>query len=313
MTYFEQPLYPQALRVSGAIGQVYIFRQYGRHRFVYPYYYPYNPRTSEQQYGRNLFSYAVANWQGFSSAVKGYYNELEYPGVMSGYNRYISMYMAANYVPPTPGGGDLEIGGITSARNSNVDSLTFSHTVGVHNNNALVVFTGCQDSNHANFPVTSVKFGAQDLVKVRSDEGAGSMRSEIWKLENPAVGTADIVVTYTGTLGEVTAAAVSLYNADTSGAIDANDGLADEDSTAAINLTTNVSGDYVFAILVSEPAPTGEGAGQTVIALLQDQSFENTEVTQQGRIVPAGIVPVSFNLAYSGFFAMSVCAVKKAP
>lgn len=99
MTYIEQPLYPQALRVRGAIGQIYIFRQYGAHRHVYPYYYPYNPRTQLQQYNRNLLAYAVANWHSFSDDVKGYYNKLKYPNVMTGFNRYISFYLEANYDP----------------------------------------------------------------------------------------------------------------------------------------------------------------------------------------------------------------------
>ncbi len=66
---------------------------------MYPYYYPYNPRTQLQQYNRQLLAYAVANWQSFTDDVKGYYNRLKYPNVMTGFNRYISFYLEANYDP----------------------------------------------------------------------------------------------------------------------------------------------------------------------------------------------------------------------
>jgi len=91
-----QPLYPIALTVRGAIGQVYIFQQRGHWRSVMPYYYPYNPKTVAQQTWRNKFAYAVGYWQSFDNSTKAYYNALQYPNVMSGFNRYIHFYLNAN-------------------------------------------------------------------------------------------------------------------------------------------------------------------------------------------------------------------------
>jgi hypothetical protein len=94
--FLGQPLYPDALRCSGAIGQIYIFKQYKHWRAVLPYYYPYNPQTETQQAWRGVFADAIGNWQGFDNQTKGHYNALKYPNVMSGYNRYIRFYLEAN-------------------------------------------------------------------------------------------------------------------------------------------------------------------------------------------------------------------------
>lgn len=96
MGLIYQPLYPIALRVRGAIAKTYIFREYRTGRYYYKYYYPYNPRTLLQQTGRNLFAYAVADWQGFNETTKGYYNGRVRYVPMTGFNYYISLYLQAN-------------------------------------------------------------------------------------------------------------------------------------------------------------------------------------------------------------------------
>lgn len=88
-------MYPIALEVRKTLGKYYTFRQRGKWRDIMLYYYPYNPRTDEQQSWRNVFAYAVANWQGFDDDTKMYYNRLQFPRHMSGYNRYIRYYLKA--------------------------------------------------------------------------------------------------------------------------------------------------------------------------------------------------------------------------
>jgi len=87
------PMYPIALRVSGTLFKTYVFRQRGWWRDIMAYYYPYNPQTYKQQSWRNVFAYAVAEWQGFDDDVRLYYHRLRYPTQMSGYNRFIRYYL----------------------------------------------------------------------------------------------------------------------------------------------------------------------------------------------------------------------------
>lgn len=58
-------------------------------RFVYP---P-NPNTIYQQANRGKFGSAVAAWQALTPAQKGVYNALKYPPRMSGYNKFLRLYM----------------------------------------------------------------------------------------------------------------------------------------------------------------------------------------------------------------------------
>lgn len=61
----------------------------------------YDPRNSYQIALRERMAYGVYLWQNFTDAVKGYYNDLVHPENMSGYNRWLRMYMLA-YVPVAP-------------------------------------------------------------------------------------------------------------------------------------------------------------------------------------------------------------------
>ena len=88
-----QPGYPQALLIRGRVGYAYIFRQYGLRRTIGHYHYPYDPKLPTQLAARNRFAYAIGYWQGFSNAVKQYYNAMQYPEPMSGYNRFIRHFM----------------------------------------------------------------------------------------------------------------------------------------------------------------------------------------------------------------------------
>ena len=86
-------MYPQALLVSGRVGHAYVFKQYGMHRSIGKYYYPYVTMGPAILASRQKFADAVTNWQGFNDPTKRYYNALKYPNIMSGYNRYIRFYM----------------------------------------------------------------------------------------------------------------------------------------------------------------------------------------------------------------------------
>lgn len=91
-------LYPLiSISTRGKLLDWWIHKQYTGYKVVAKMYYPYNPRTIEQQSWREVFADAVAYWQGFNDQTKGYYNERTRPKGEYGYHRYLSMYLNANY------------------------------------------------------------------------------------------------------------------------------------------------------------------------------------------------------------------------
>lgn len=94
-------IYPViAMMAHGQIGKWWIHKQYKHFRVTTKYYYPTNPQTGVQQGQRALLRDAVTNWQGFDIPTKQHYNSMKRPIQMSGYNRYIRMYLNATE-PPT--------------------------------------------------------------------------------------------------------------------------------------------------------------------------------------------------------------------
>jgi hypothetical protein len=74
-----------------------IYRHYGTFTQVARMYYPENPRTPVQQGHRSILYDANYNWHQFDDFTKNFYNQLKRPEHMSGYNRYLSLYLKANY------------------------------------------------------------------------------------------------------------------------------------------------------------------------------------------------------------------------
>ncbi len=52
-----------------------------------------NKKTEAQLVCQNKFADAISTWQSMNNVTKSYYRGLKYPLKMSGYNRFIRMYM----------------------------------------------------------------------------------------------------------------------------------------------------------------------------------------------------------------------------
>ena len=90
-------LYPiMGFNAHGAFNTWWVHRYHYGRKEVIKYSYPYNPKTELQQTPRNFFAYAVANWQGMTDEQKLPYNDWVKNKPLSGYNRYISLYLKAN-------------------------------------------------------------------------------------------------------------------------------------------------------------------------------------------------------------------------
>ena len=205
----------------------------------------------------------------------------------------------------------ITLDNISSGRATN-GGHTISHTTGSLTNGALYVLTGVQDSNHANFPVTGVTYDGEALTKIRSDEAVGNVRSEIWRLLDPPTGTANVVVTTTGALGETAVIAVTLNGVHQTTPEEANQGTSGSSSTPSISITTTTDGAWLLTVSTAESTFSSNGADQTTLATLTDQSYENTRGSYEEK-VSAGADTQSFNLGSGQPWSISSVAVKPAP
>jgi len=111
--YGEPPFYAQlypciSLVSRGKLLDWWIFKYYNGAHFNTAYspgtgmivtkvWYSEQPRTGEQQGWRSVFYDAVKNWQGFDVYTKRYYNAKSKYENKSGYNRYLGLYLKANF------------------------------------------------------------------------------------------------------------------------------------------------------------------------------------------------------------------------
>lgn len=57
------------------------------------FHYPNDPKTTAQITQRTKFANAISSWQSLTLEEKNVYNRLQYPPRMTGFNRYIRLYM----------------------------------------------------------------------------------------------------------------------------------------------------------------------------------------------------------------------------
>lgn len=204
----------------------------------------------------------------------------------------------------------IALDAISSGRTSS-GGITLAHTTGSLTNGVMYVLIGLQDSNHANMPVTGVTYGGVALTKIRSDEAVGNVRSEIWRLKNPAAGAANVIVSTTGSLGETAAIVITLSGVDQSTTEEANQGTTGSSSSPSQSITTLTNSAWILTVCTAESTFSSNGTGQNTAATLTDQSYENTRGSYEEKAT-AGADTQSFGLGSSQPYAISTVAVKPA-
>lgn len=125
-----------------------------------------------------------------------------------------------------------------SSATSGVSSLTYSHTIASGSNTVLFVGTTARDATPGNRPVTSVTFNGLALTKIREDvTGDNTVTTGMWYRVSPDVTTANIVVTYTGTVATAVYSAAEAVDGADSTAIEAQNGA---NSTVSGPVTVDV-------------------------------------------------------------------------
>lgn len=146
-----------------------------------------------------------------------------------------------------------------------VSSVTLSHTTGTGANRFMLVAVNYEDDGTAGIAINSVTYGGIPLTLVGSRNSDQEVRTQIWRLINPASGTANVVVNGTGIASgdavHVGATTFTGVNQTTPLGTLAN---AIGTGTSASVVTASAAGELVFATLSLDDSRTAtSAAGQT--------------------------------------------------
>lgn len=221
-------------------------------------------------------------------------------------------YSAVVLRPSGTTGAKIDLINKDSIRTSG-SSITRAFDMGSgYSNKLLLVMTTCQDSNHANFPVTGITYNSVALTKVRSDEPAGNVRSEIWQLVAPADGSNNIVVSFTGSLGEVSISVLGLTGVDQTTPIEANTGNSGTSSAPSVSITSTSANAWLASVCVCEDFFLTINHHNIPLSPMTDQSFENTYSGVRPNKVSAGARSMTYDTNSSQAYAQSEVSIAAA-
>lgn len=205
----------------------------------------------------------------------------------------------------------IAIDSVSSGRNSSGGTFSVSHTTGSGKDRMMIVITTAQDSNHSNMPVKGVTANGRALTKLRSDEATGNNRTEIWYLTAPDIGTYNVTVNFTGSLGEASLGIITLTGVKQT-VPEANAGATGNSNTPSTSITTIANNAFTISVASSEASFSSVNNGQTVLTgyPLTDQSFENSDGASNTISTP-GATTLSYTTSSGQSWAMS--AVSLAP
>lgn len=149
-----------------------------------------------------------------------------------------------------------------SGYKTGVSNYTFSHVCSGENR---ILIVGVSMLSVAGSSVTSITYAGTALTKIRNDtSGGGTVRTELWYLVAPSLGSNTVEVTLSGILDNV-AGAVSLNGVDQANPIDAHNGNTGTatGTDATMNLTTVAADAMVVDVVATDDTAITVGAGQT--------------------------------------------------
>jgi uncharacterized repeat protein (TIGR01451 family) len=191
------------------------------------------------------------------------------------------------------------VNGTTSnAQTTGATSLTWSHTVIAGTSQVLFVEIAIDGLGAA---VSGVTYGGTSLTRV--GRGSGNHAVEIWRLINPAAGTANVVINFSATTAA--AAGSTAFTG-----VDQNTPNGTFVNAAGTGLTASVTavsavGDEVLDVQYWKGAPTGgaPGAGQTI------NWWQSSGVMIGGSTVIAGAASVSMTGTFTSSTQWEIGAV----
>jgi hypothetical protein len=201
----------------------------------------------------------------------------------------------------------------TSANMEDVGTATWSHTVGAGSDRVLLV--GVRSRSFGSAPVVgSITYGGVSMSLQQATtfnySGSSWIGVEVWKLVNPTVGTANVVVTATYGYDDASAVALSFTGVDPTTPIEAagNTVASTAAATATASVTTLTANALVASFIYSRATSgtfAGTGTERDNVAL----TFEVTDFAAsatQAVAVPAAITDSWTNLADAQSIGMAV-------
>jgi hypothetical protein len=182
------------------------------------------------------------------------------------------------------------------------------------NNRFLVVGVSIRNEQ-----VTTVTHGGAPLARIGTGDGSSSLRVELWSLDNPPVGSADVVVQLTGT-GDVVGGAVSLAGVSASNPIadfQTNEGSVISPSVGGLlGSSTQLWLDTLAVRLTSDPDAVTASPQSSQVERWDDQSGSNNgDVLGTGSTRPSQLLlpRVSWNLSGSRPWVLAVVTLNPTP
>jgi len=182
-------------------------------------------------------------------------------------------------------------------------SYSFSHRVGTGiTDRVLIVYVGLSVSG----TVSSITYNSVGLTFIRADTN-GSIRTELWRLIAPTVGSNSVSITLSGALTSVSHA-LSYSGVDQTTPIDAQNGATGAGSPT-VTVTTIVTNDRVVAGItcatgISGLSPT---SGQSP-RFRQDTTTMKVSSDDKGLCFPAGPFTLSWTSGLT--YAISAAALR---
>lgn len=198
----------------------------------------------------------------------------------------------------------------TGNSQTSVQTIT-SHTVGTASNRVLIVCVSC--INDAGETISTITWNtSESLTFIRADEVGNSERLEIWRLAAPTETTANVVVTWTDTIGEANAAALNYQDVDQSTPVEADNGTNGTDTAASTGITTiNANALLVDCAAIHDGgSAAAPGTGQTE-RTDTDSGFTVTAVSDEAAPTAGGYTQ-TYSWTGSVDYGHAVIALKSA-
>jgi hypothetical protein len=154
----------------------------------------------------------------------------------------------------------------TTANGVTITSLTISsHTVGSATDRVLYIGIGVRDPGSSSSVITGITWnGTENLTQKHSERNGTSQHTEIWTLVAPTETTADIVISFSTTVGRTIAGATNYQDVNQSTPVEANAGSNGTGSPASTPITTvNDNALLVDTIGIHNNVALAPGTGQT--------------------------------------------------
>ncbi len=208
---------------------------------------------------------------------------------------------------------DIQLDSVGSNSNgTDGTTLSWSHTVGSGSNRILIVAVAGEDSSSTDLNISSVTYGGTAMTLVpnsTSTEGTTYLqKTALYYLLSPAVGTATVTVTYSGSVAERSGGSISLFNVDQAGA----EAVATNGNTGSNSISTNITtltdGSWVIDVVGCGNAGTFT---TTTSGMTERYDVQNDSASAAGSTKPvasAGSTTVSWQHSGANRLAHSAAA-----